>query len=112
MNYFSDLMKNVQIFGFEDMDKESINIVIKKVSELISRLERIFGESKISDFKLVANKIRKREHVDYEISAHLDTPFGHFRTSKTGWKIVNITEKVLEELERLVIEKKERYKNH
>lgn len=98
--------------GFGDVDENTISMIMKKAGSLINRCERIFGEQKITDFKLVANKIKKREHPDYEISAHMDTPLGHFRTSKTGWKVLDISEKVLEELERLIMEKKEKIKEH
>ncbi|MBS3052131.1 MAG: hypothetical protein J4428_02050 [Candidatus Aenigmarchaeota archaeon] len=103
-------MKNIQIVGFEEIDLHTISIIKQKIWDLVNRHEKIFGENRITDFKLVANKIRKREHPDYEISAHLDTPLGHFRTSKSGWKVLDVTENVLEELERLVIEKKDKIK--
>ena len=65
------------------------------------------------EFRIAVDKVRERgKHVDYQIKARLETTIGYFYASKAGWKILDVTEEVLSEIERQFIEKKERSKEH
>ena len=98
--------------NFESFD-ETVLTKVRDVSQpLIDRYSRMFGEEHVQEFKLIVDTIRKkREKYLYEVIGTLKTTKGFFRTKEEGWEILDIIEKVIDELERMVTEKKERVKS-
>jgi len=79
---------------------------------LLNKYNRMFGEEHVKEFKLVVGTIRKKQNQYlYEVVGTLRTTRGFFRTKEIGWKILVIVEKVIDELERMITEKKERVKS-
>jgi ribosome-associated translation inhibitor RaiA len=102
-------MTEVQLVNFDQFDKDTID-KIKDVSlPLIDKFSRMFGENNIEEFKLFVKPIReKQKQVLYEVVGTLETTKGFFRTEENGWKILDAVEKIVEELERMITEKKDR----
>lgn len=102
-------MTEIQLVNFDQFDKDTID-KIKDVSlPLIDKFSRMFGENNIKEFKLFVKPIReKQKQVLYEVVGTLETTKGFFRTEENGWKILNVVEKIVEELERMITEKKDR----
>ena len=106
------LIKQVELVNFESFD-ETVLTKVRDVSQpLLDKYNRMFGEEYVKEFKLVVDTIRKkREKYLYEVIGTLNTTRGYFRTKETGWKIMDIVEKVIDELDRMITEKKERVKS-
>ncbi|MCX6821200.1 MAG: hypothetical protein NTW30_00305 [Candidatus Aenigmarchaeota archaeon] len=102
-------MTEIQLVNFDQFDKDIID-KIKDVSlPLIDKFSRMFGENNIEEFKLFVKPIReKQKQVLYEVVGTLETTKGVFRTEENGWKILDAVEKIVEELERMITEKKDR----
>lgn len=94
--------------NFDDFDKFTLDKIRDIAWPLIDKFSRMFGEKMIEEFKLTVKPIReKREQILYEVVGTLKTTIGFFRTRETGWKILDIVGRVIEELERMITEKKE-----
>jgi len=106
------LIKQVELVNFESFD-ETVLTKVRDVSQpLLDKYNRMFGEEHVKEFKLIVDTIRKkREQYLYEVIGTLNTTRGYFRTKETGWKIMDIVEKVIDELDRMITEKKERVKS-
>ncbi len=106
------LIKQVELVNFESFDERVLTKVRDVSQPLLDKYNRMFGEEYVKEFKLVVDTIRKkREKYLYEVIGTLNTTKGYFRSKETGWKIMDIVEKVIDELERMVTEKKERGKS-
>lgn len=105
-------MTEIQLVNFDQFDKDTID-KIKDVSlPLIDKFSRMFGENNIEEFKLFVKPIReKQKQVLYEVVGTLETTKGFFRTEENGWKILDAVEKIVEELERMITEKKDRFES-
>lgn len=111
-NKIGGFIKEIELVNFESFD-EMILTKVRDVSQpLLDKYNRMFGEEHVQEFKLVVDTIRKkREKHLYEVIGTLKTTRGFFRSKETGWEIIDIVDKVIEELERMVTEKKERMKS-
>jgi len=98
--------------NFESFDEVVLTKVRDAAQPLLDRYSRMFGEEHVQEFKLIVDTIRKkREKYLYEVIGTLRTTKGFFRTKEEGWEILDIIEKLIDELERMVTEKKERVKS-
>ncbi len=103
----------IQLVGFDKFDGFTVNKARGAAQALIDKYSKMFGEKSLLEFRIVVDKVRERgKHVDYEIKAHLDTTKGHFYASKAGWKILDVVDEVLNEIDRQITEKKEKLKEH
>ena len=102
-------MREIELVNFDQFDKDTVD-KIKDVSlPLIDKFSRMFGEESIEEFKLFVKPIReKQKQVLYEVVGTLETTKGFFRTEENGWKILDVVETIVEELERMITEKKDR----
>jgi len=106
------LIKEIELVNFESFDETILTKVRDVAQPLLDKYNRMFGEEHVKEFKLIVDTIRKkREKYLYEVIGTLRTTGGFFRTKEIGWEIVDIVDKVIEELERMVTEKKERVKS-
>jgi len=102
-------MTEVQFVNFDKFDKDTLDKIKEVTGPLIDKFSRMFGEEHIEEFKLFAKPVRKKQkQVLYEVVGTLETTKGFFRTEETGWKILDVVEKIVEELERMITEKKEK----
>jgi len=102
-------MTEIELVNFDEFDKDIIDKVKDVSLPLIDKFSRMFGEDSIEEFKLFVKPIReKQKQVLYEVVGTLETTKGFFRTEENGWKILDAVEKIVEELERMITEKKER----
>lgn len=103
----------IQLVGFDKFDGFTVNKVRDSAQSIVTKYSKMFGENTLLEFKIAVDKVREREkHTDFEIKARLETTKKDFYASKTGWKILDVVDEVLEEIERQVIEEKERAKSH
>jgi ribosome-associated translation inhibitor RaiA len=94
--------------NFENFDETVLTKVKDVAQPLLDKYSRMFGEEYVEEFKLVVDTIRKkREKYLYEVIGTLRTTKGSFRSEETGWEIIDIVDKVIEELERMITERKE-----
>jgi ribosome-associated translation inhibitor RaiA len=101
-------LTKVQLVNFDNFDKATLDKIRDVTWPLTDKFGRMFGEENIEEFKLFAKPIREKEkQILYEVVGTLKTTKGFFRTEESGWKILNVVEKVVEELERMITEKKE-----
>jgi len=111
-NKIGDFIKEIELVNFESFDETVLTKVRDAARPLLDKYNRMFGEEHVKEFKLVVGTIRKkRDKYLYEVIGTLRTTSGFFRTEETGWKVIDIVEKVIEELERMVTGKKERIKS-
>jgi len=102
-------MTDVELVNFDNFDKETLDKIRDVTWPLIDKFSRMFGDKNIEEFKLFAKPIREKEkQILYEVVGTLKTTKGFFRTTENGWKIINVVEKIVEELERMITEKKDR----
>jgi ribosome-associated translation inhibitor RaiA len=103
------MTKSAQLVGFErfsDDVKDKVNVVTKR---LIGKYDRIFGEKTLKVFRLAIDKVRERKsHTLFELKGYLETTHGLFYTSQSDWKVLDAVDRVIRELERQLIEKKEK----
>lgn len=96
------------MIGFDEFDKFSIEKIKGAAQPLMDEFGRIFGEERIQEFKIIADTIRKkREKYLYEVIGSFNTTLGSFKAKKTGWDIMSVTDEVIDNIERQIIEKKE-----
>jgi len=101
-------MTEVQLVNFDDFDRDTLDKIKDVTWPLTDKFSRMFGEKYIEEFKLTVKPIReKREQTLYEVVGTLKTTRGFFRTKENGWKILDIVEEIVKELERMIREKKE-----
>lgn len=102
---------NVQFVGFDRFSPE-VKQNIKKICErLLEKYKKIFDENSIKIFKLSLDKVRERgEHKLFEIKCYLETTHGLFYASHSDWEVLNAVERVVEEVMRQIIKKKETLK--
>ena len=104
-------IKEIELVNFESFDEAVLTKVRDVAQPLLDKYNRMFGEEHVKEFKLVVDTIRKKQDKYlYEVIGTLRTTRGFFRSKETGWKIIDIVDEVIEELERMVTEKKEREK--
>jgi len=102
----------VQFVNFDIFDEITMNKIKKSTEPLINKFGKFFGENSLLDFKMDLKKI----HEDaggktlFEVIGSLDTTLGKFRTTEKGWEILTVIYKLIDELERQILEKKERLK--
>jgi len=102
-------MKTAQLIGFEDFDDFTLQKVREYVQPLINRYKRIFGLETIQEFKVVTDTIHKVGGKDeYEVIGHLNTTHGLFKVKRNGWEILDVINEVIENLDRQIIEAKEK----
>jgi ribosome-associated translation inhibitor RaiA len=98
----------VQLVNFDNFDKTTIDKIKDVTWPLIDKFNRMFGEKNIEEFKITVKPIReKQEQVLYEVIGTLKTTKGFFRTTESGWKILDVVEKIVKELERMITQKKD-----
>jgi len=101
-------MTEVQLVNFDKFDKDTLDKIKDVTWSLIDKFSRMFGEKNIEEFKLFVKPIReKQKQILYEVVGTLKTTKGFFRTEETGWKILDVVETIVKELERMITEKKE-----
>ena len=107
-----DFIKQVELVNFENFDE----VVLEKVRDvsqpLLDKYSRKFADDNIQEFKLVVDTIRQKQQKHlYEVIGTLKTSKHVFRTDETGWEILDVVEKVVAELRRMIREKKDRTKS-
>ncbi len=103
----------LELVGFNAVDNLTLDKVRKIGQNLAKKYSKMFGEDSLLEFKIAIDKAREREkHTDYEIKVHLETTNSRYYASKTGWKLLDVVEQVLDEIERQIVEKKEKSKRH
>ena len=107
------ISKDVKLVGFDEFDGFTVNKVRETADNIANKYSKMFGDNSLLEFRIMVDKVREREkHTDYEIKVLFDTTNGHFHAAKTGWKILNVVDEVLTEIERQVLKKKEKTKDH
>jgi ribosome-associated translation inhibitor RaiA len=102
-------MTDVELVNFDNFDKETLDKIKDVTWPLIDKFSKMFGEKNIEEFKLFAKPIREKEkQILYGVVGTLKTTKGFFRTEENGWKIIDVVEKIVEELERMITERKDR----
>lgn len=102
---------NVQMSGFDKLTLETKDLIKEKVEKLLEKYKKMFGEKSIKVFKLSADKLRERgDHKYYQIKCYLETTHGLFYADHSDWKVLNAVEKVLDEIERQIVKKKDTIK--
>ncbi|MEM5777706.1 MAG: hypothetical protein QXJ06_04660 [Candidatus Aenigmatarchaeota archaeon] len=102
---------NVQLVGFDKFSIETKDDVRKICNRLLEKYKKIFDENSIKTFKLSVDKLRERgDHTLFEIKCYLETTYGLFYAVHSDWKVLDAVERVAEEIQRQVIEKKEKIK--
>lgn len=104
-------MTKIQLVGFDKFSynvKDKVNSVVKR---LLDKYNRIFMESTLKIFKLSVSKKRERkDHTLFEIKGYLETTYGLFYATCSDWDVLDAIERVVEDLTRQMIEKKEKLK--
>jgi ribosome-associated translation inhibitor RaiA len=100
------------LVNFEEFDENVLEKVRDISQPLIDKYNRMFANDDIQEFKLVVDTIRKKrkKHL-YEVIGTLKTSENLFRTDEAGWEILDLVEKIIEELQRMITEKKEKIKS-
>lgn len=98
--------------NFEKFDETVLEKVRDVSQPLLDKYSRMFADDSIQEFKLVVDTIRQKQQKHlYEVIGTLKTSKHVFRTDETGWEILDIVEKVIHELKRMVTEKGDRTKS-
>lgn len=89
-----------------------MNKIKESFQPLQMKFEKFFGEKSLFDLKLTLEKIHEDAggKTQYEIIGSMDTRIGKFRTTERGWDIISLVDEIVEELTRLITEKKEKLK--
>ncbi|MBU5688875.1 MAG: hypothetical protein KQA41_01455 [Candidatus Aenigmarchaeota archaeon] len=102
---------NIQLVGFDKFSIEIKDDVRKICNRLIDKYKKIFDEKSIKTFKLSVDKLRERgDHTLFEIKCYFETTHGLFYAVHSDWKVIDAVERVVEEIQRQIIEKKEKTK--
>lgn len=105
------MAKAIQLVGFEKFSydvRDKVNVIVKR---LLDKYNRIFGEETLKVIKIVVDKERKKgDHTFFEIKGYLETTHGLFYATHSDWKAIDAIERVVEELIRQIVEKKEKLK--
>ncbi len=105
------MVKTIQLVGFDKFSyniKDEVSIIANR---LIDKYNRIFGKDTLKILKLSVDKERERgDHTLFEIKGYLETTHGLFYATHSDWKVLDAIERVVEELTRQIIEKKEKLK--
>ena len=101
-----------QFVNFDTFDEITMNRIKKSTEPLINKFRKFFGENSLLNFKLDLKKIHEDSggKTLFEVIGFLDTTLGKFRTTEKGWDILTVVYKLIDELERQIVEKKERLK--
>ncbi|MCD6226280.1 MAG: hypothetical protein J7J93_00585 [Candidatus Aenigmarchaeota archaeon] len=104
-------MDKINIIGKESFDEFTINKIEEVLGDIKEKYNRIFNINSLKDFKVVIQAKPKsgEEHL-FEVIVNIDTQYGLFRSEKQGYKILDIIDQIKNDLERQIIEKKERVK--
>ena len=101
----------VQLVGFDNFSTETMDHIEKICNRLLEKYKKIFDEKTIKTFRLSIDKLRERgDHKLFEIKCYLETSNGLFYAVHSNWKMLNAVEKVIKEIEKQIIEKKEKLK--
>ncbi len=99
---------NIQLVGFDRFSIEIRDQIKKICNRLLKKYKKMFGESSIKTFKLSVDKLRERgDHTLFEIKCYLETTHGLFYASHSDWKVVDAVERVVEEIQKQIIKKKD-----
>ncbi|MBU5689796.1 MAG: HPF/RaiA family ribosome-associated protein [Candidatus Aenigmatarchaeota archaeon] len=102
---------NVQLSGFDNLTLEIKDMIREKSEKLLEKYKKMFGEKSVKIFKLSADKIRERgDHKYYQIKCYLETTHGLFYADHSDWKVLDAVEKVLNEIEKQIVKKKDTVK--
>lgn len=103
---------DIQLVGFDDFDGFTVEKVKEEINNLLNKWKRMLTEKGLISFKLAVDKVREREHTDYQVKGHVHTNIGDFYASKKGWKILDVVDEVLSNLDRQVTEKNDEIEAH
>ncbi|MFH8080440.1 MAG: hypothetical protein QXO84_00995 [Candidatus Aenigmatarchaeota archaeon] len=99
---------NVQFVGFDKFSSEIKDDVKKQCDRLLDKCKRIFDEKHIKTLKLSVDKLRKRgDHTLFEVKCYLEAGNNLFYASHSDWNILDAVERVVEDILKQVIKKKE-----
>lgn len=104
-------MGKINIIGKEKFDEFTINKIEETLGHVKEKYDRIFNINTLKDFKVVIQPKSKsgEEHL-FEVIVNIDTQHGLFRSEKQGYEILSIIDQIKNDLERQIIEKKEKVK--
>ncbi len=103
-------MKTAELIGFDEIDAETIEMIKEPIEALLERYYKIFGKGTINEFKIILDKLGPEDAARFEIKATLNTKFGLFYTVEEGYKIKEMIDEIVKELDRIILEKKEKLK--
>ena len=104
-----ELMKTVNLVGFDDFDADTVEEVKNKLMPFLEKYKSMFGTETIQEFRVTASETRKEgDQRLYELIASLNTTHGDYRVEKQGWDVLAVLDEMESILERQVKEKKER----
>jgi ribosome-associated translation inhibitor RaiA len=102
----------IEMVNFNIFDPITRQQIKDRAQPLFDKFEKFFGKDSLFKFKLDL----KKTHEDpegksyYEVKGYLETKIGPFRTIENGWEILTITDKIIQELTRMITEQKEKIK--
>ena len=98
--------------NFDMFDEFTRKRIKESTQPLINKFEKFFGKNRLLNIKLVVDKIHEDRggKTLYEVIGHINTTIGNFRTTESGWEIMTVIDRIIEELERKVTKVKEKIK--
>ncbi|MEM5793060.1 MAG: hypothetical protein QXY45_01710 [Candidatus Aenigmatarchaeota archaeon] len=102
-------MVNVELTGFDDFGKETIEMIRNKMKPLLLKYGKIFGEENIGTLRLHVKTLKKGGKKDvHELTMSLNTSKGDFKVKRSGWDILALVDDAESVLESQFKKKKEK----
>ena len=105
-------MENIVLIGTEKFDEFEINKIKNIIDSVAEKYDKIFGLDTLNEFKVVFQPKEKggEQHL-FEVIVSADTKFGKMRIEKQDYDVMNIMDEIKNELERMIIDKKDKIKS-